>query len=56
MINLLSTFRARAVESRLFRHDDIHHTPAGAAVFADGIVSGLLSAHVLPECLKRGGR
>ena len=56
VINLLSTFRARAVESRLFRHDDIHHTSAGAAVFADGIVSGLLSAHVLPACLKRGGR
>jgi hypothetical protein len=56
VINLLSIFRARAVESRLFRHDDIHQTPAGAAVFADGIVSGLLSARALPECLKRGGR
>ena len=58
VINLLSTFRARAVESRLFRHDDIHHTPAGAAVFADGIVSGLRSARVLPppECLSRRGR
>jgi hypothetical protein len=49
VINLLATFRARAAAGPLFRHDDMHHTPAGAAVFADGIVSGL-SATGLPRC------
>ena len=63
VINLLRTFRARAGEGPLFRHADIHHTAAGAAVFADGIVSGLSAARVLlgvPECRRptrdRGGR
>jgi hypothetical protein len=63
VINLLATFRARTAEGPLFRHDDIHHTPAGAAVFADGIVSGLSAARVVPgvpECRRptadRGGR
>jgi lysophospholipase L1-like esterase len=50
VINLLSSFRARTAEGPLFRRDDMHHTAAGAAVFADGIVAGLLSAGVLPPC------
>jgi hypothetical protein len=50
VINLLTTFRARAAEGPLFRRDDMHHTPAGAAVFADGIVSGLSAAGVLSPC------
>jgi hypothetical protein len=50
VINLLATFRARTTEGPLFRHDDMHHTPAGAAVFADGVLSGLLSVRVLPPC------
>ena len=50
VINLLPVFRARTVDGPLFRHDDIHHTPAGAAVFADGIVADLLPAGVLPPC------
>ena len=48
MINLLATFRARKAKGPLFRHHDMHHTPAGAAVFADGVLSGLLSVGVLP--------
>jgi hypothetical protein len=56
VINLLQTFRRRTADGPLFRPDDIHHTPAGAAVFADGIVAGLLSARALPDCLTRVGR
>ena len=50
VINLLATFRAHAGPGPLFRHDDMHHTPAGAAVFADGIVSGLTATGVVPPC------
>jgi hypothetical protein len=53
VINLLAPFRARRAESPLFRHDDMHHTPAGAAVFADGVLEGLLSVGVLPPCRAR---
>jgi hypothetical protein len=63
VINLLPIFRARAGEGPLFRHADVHHTSAGAAVFAEGVVSGLLTARVVPgvpECRRptgdRGGR
>lgn len=52
VINLLTNFRTARAAGPLFRHDDIHHTPAGAAVFADGILSGLLSMGVLPPCRK----
>jgi hypothetical protein len=55
VINLLAAFRARTVEGPLFRHDDMHHTPAGAAVFADGVLSGLLSLGMLPPCRSGGG-
>jgi hypothetical protein len=50
VINLLQTFRARRAEGPLFRATDIHHTPAGAAVFADGILARLLALDVLPPC------
>ena len=50
MINLLASFRTARVAEPLFRHDDLHHAPSGAAVFADGILSGLLSVSALPPC------
>jgi hypothetical protein len=50
VVNLLPLFRARRADGPLFRATDIHHTPAGAAVFADGIVTGLLALDVLPRC------
>jgi hypothetical protein len=52
VINLLASFRARTTDGPLFRRHDMHHTPAGAAVFADGVLSGLLSADVLRPCRK----
>jgi hypothetical protein len=45
-------FRARRAEGPLFRPTDVHHTPAGAAVFADGLVAGLRALDVLPACLR----
>jgi hypothetical protein len=58
VLNLLALFRAREADDPLFRQDDIHHTPAGAAVFAEGIVTGLIAARALPAagCLTRGAR
>jgi len=50
VVNLLRLFRERRAEGPLFRATDIHHTPAGARVFADGIVTGLLALDVLPRC------
>ena len=50
VINLLSAFRAEHTKGSLFRGFDMHHTPAGAAVFADGVLGGLLSLGVLPPC------
>lgn len=50
VVNLLESFRARLAEGPLFRAGDIHHTPAGAAVFADGIVTSLRALDVLPRC------
>jgi lysophospholipase L1-like esterase len=42
VIDLLHLFRERERSSGpLFWADDIHHTPAGARVFAEGIVAGL---------------
>lgn len=50
VVNLLPVFRARRARGPLFRTTDMHHTPAGAAVFADGIVAGLVALDVLPGC------
>ncbi|MBI3636936.1 MAG: hypothetical protein HY216_12125 [Candidatus Rokubacteria bacterium] len=42
VIDLVTLFRERAAsDGPLFRHDDIHHTRAGARVFADGIAAEL---------------
>jgi lysophospholipase L1-like esterase len=50
-VNLLALFRERAAaEGPLFWPDDIHHTPTGARVFAEGLTRGLLAAGVLPQC------
>jgi hypothetical protein len=51
VISLLETFRRRADPARpLFRRDDIHHTPDGARVMAEGIAAGLLEPGLLPRC------
>jgi hypothetical protein len=50
VVNLLSVFRARRAEGPLFRPHDIHHTPAGAAVFTDGVLAGLRGFDLLPAC------
>ena len=50
VVNLLPVFRARRTEGPLFRTHDIHHTPAGAAVFADGVLAGLRGLDVWPAC------
>ncbi len=52
VVNLVPVFRARRAEGPLFRPTDVHHTPAGAAVFADGLVAGLRALDVLPACLQ----
>jgi lysophospholipase L1-like esterase len=50
VIDLLHLFRERErSEGPLFWADDIHHTPAGARVFAEGIVAGL-RRHRLVAC------
>jgi hypothetical protein len=49
VVNLLRLFRIReAQEGPLFREDDIHHTVAGARVFADGILTALLERRLVP--------
>jgi hypothetical protein len=54
VIDLLQLFRAREPrEGPLFRADDIHHTPVGARVFAEGVVAGLLR-HRLLRCPAAG--
>lgn len=54
VINLLGAFRgAEATGGPLFRADDIHHTPRGAAVFADGLLDGLLERDLLPVSAAR---
>jgi SGNH hydrolase-like domain, acetyltransferase AlgX len=52
VVNLVAVFRARRGEGPLFRPTDVHHTAAGAAVFADGLVAGLRALDVLPACLR----
>jgi hypothetical protein len=49
VINLLALFRQREpMEGPLFRDDDFHHTPAGAAVFAEGVLAGLRERRLVP--------
>jgi len=49
VINLLRLFREReATEAPLFWTDDMHHTPGGAEVFADGILAGFLERRLVP--------
>jgi len=49
VINLLELFRFRARSGEaLFRADDIHHTRAGARVFAEGVVEGLDRLEMVP--------
>ncbi len=51
VINLLALFRdAIRSEVRLFYEDDIHHTPQGARLLAQGIVTGLLKRELLTPC------
>jgi lysophospholipase L1-like esterase len=50
VIDLLHAFREREPrEGPLFWPHDIHHTPAGARVFAEGVVAGL-RRHALVPC------
>jgi hypothetical protein len=56
VVSLLEHFRARhRRQAPLFWDDDIHHTPRGAAVFADGIVTGLRTHGLVPACKTREG-
>jgi lysophospholipase L1-like esterase len=49
VIDLLHRFReGEAREGPLFRIDDIHHTPAGARVFAQGVAAGLREHGLVP--------
>jgi hypothetical protein len=49
VISLLETFRARVdVDGPLFWPDDVHHTLAGATVFAEGVLAGLLRQQLVP--------
>jgi len=49
VINPLRLLRERtAVERPLFKHDDIHHTPAGARVVAEAVRHGLAQRGSIP--------
>jgi len=49
VINPLLLLRARtAVEAPLFKHDDLHHTPAGARVVAEAVWHGLAQRGSIP--------
>ena len=49
VINPLPLLRERTEsEGPLFKRDDIHHTPAGARVFAEGIWHGLVQRRLIP--------
>ncbi|MBI3825310.1 MAG: SGNH/GDSL hydrolase family protein [Candidatus Rokubacteria bacterium] len=51
VIDLGPIFRARArTDAPLFRRTDIHHTPAGAKVFAEGVLAGLHEHWLVPGC------
>ena len=47
VISVVGEFRRRVGEG-LFRDDDIHHTPLGARVLADGIRDGLVARGLVP--------
>src|SRR5207247_11191449 len=49
VLSLLETFRARIeAEGPLFWPDDVHHTPAGSRVFAEGLLAGLRRQQLIP--------
>jgi len=49
VINLVALFRERSArDGRLFFEDDMHHNERGARVFAEGVVSGLVGAGLIP--------
>jgi len=49
VLNPLRLMRERTgVDGPLFKHDDIHHTPRGAAVFAEGVFRGLVDRELVP--------
>ena len=49
VINLLTLFREREPrQGPLFRERDFHHTKAGAAVFGEGVLSGLREHRLVP--------
>ena len=55
VIDLLTLFRQReAVQGPLFRERDFHHTRAGAAVFGEGVLSGLRERRLVPCDSARG--
>jgi len=51
VIALDETFRRRSSPAQpLFRRDDVHHTPAGARVMAEGVAAALLERALVPGC------
>jgi len=49
VLSLLETFRARIDDAGpLFWPDDVHHTPAGSRVFAEGLLAGLRRHQLIP--------
>lgn len=51
VINLLPVFRqSERSDGPLFWSDDIHNTPAGARVFAEGLFAGLVHLKILSRC------
>jgi hypothetical protein len=51
VIDLLDLFRERErTEAPLFWPTNIHHTPAGAKVFAEGVLEGLRRSHLVSGC------
>lgn len=57
VINLLALFREREpVQGPLFRERDFHHTAAGAAVFAEGVLAGLRAQRLVPCDSRPPGR
>lgn len=49
VIDLVGLFRERSArEGPLFFPEDMHHNVRGAQVFAEGVVAGLIGAHLVP--------
>ena len=49
VVNLLALFRQREpLQGPLFRERDFHHTRAGAAVFGEGVLTGLRERRLVP--------